>query len=548
MKAILRITLLIATVVMVGVTIAQAQRVIKGTVYMDGEPAAGITVEAHKGGEMMTSFDGKYEIPADAKSKWLKFTFIDETKRLDLTGGEGDVIDYAFTGAIPSGNGEEDTGGNGDVNLGTLEDLMRAQDKDFMNELSLYTEFYKQDDYKSAKPHWQKLYNKYPKSTLNLYIHGGKMYESMIDNAGSGEERDQIVDDLMKLYDKRIKHFGEKGFVLGRKGVSWYRYKLYQRENAPEGEELLNIHKNGYEYLSESIKEQGNNTEPPVLILLMNSTRSLYKLDELPKEQVVQNYEKCMEIANGIIEANEDEKKVAQARDEVIPNIERIFGLSGAADCEALVNIYSPQFQENLTNVDFIKTMLLRLGRAKCTDSKLFDEASQKLYELEPSALAAFNMARRYMREDDVENAKKYYQEAMDQETDQELLSTYYYEYGVFIFVKENALQEARTYARKALAINPDYCKASELIGDIYVAASRSFQGSNLEKSAVFWAACDYFNKARRSEDCSIEAGKKYSDYRKYFPNKEEAFMEGLQEGATYKVGGWINENTKVRF
>ena len=53
MKAILRITLLIATVVIVGVTVAQAQRVIKGTVYMDGKPAAGITVEAHKGGNCL---------------------------------------------------------------------------------------------------------------------------------------------------------------------------------------------------------------------------------------------------------------------------------------------------------------------------------------------------------------------------------------------------------------------------------------------------------------------------------------------------------------
>ena len=83
MKAILRISLLIAAVVMVGITTAQAQRVIKGTVYMDGEPAAGITVEAHKGGEMMTSFDGKYEVEADEKSKYIRFTFIDESKKLE---------------------------------------------------------------------------------------------------------------------------------------------------------------------------------------------------------------------------------------------------------------------------------------------------------------------------------------------------------------------------------------------------------------------------------------------------------------------------------
>ncbi|MDX1285482.1 MAG: hypothetical protein R3182_10740, partial [Draconibacterium sp.] len=341
---------------------------------------------------------------------------------------------------------------------------------------------------------------------------------------------------------------GRKGYVLGRKGTTWYKYKLYQRDIQPEGDDLIKVHKTGYEYLSESIKEQGVETEPPVLILMMNSTYALFKLGELPKEQVVENYEKCMEIANAIVEANEDEKKVAQTQETVIPNIENIFGRSGAADCEALANIFFPQFQENLGNIDFIKSMLLRLGRAKCIDSDLFEQASEKLYELEPSALAAFNLARRYMRKDDVENAKKYYLEAMDQETDQELLATYYYEYGVFVFVKEDALQEARSYARKALAINPNYCQANDLIGDIYVYASRSFQGSDLEKSAVLWAACDYYDKALRGEDCSFEASQELAKWSKFFPNKEEAFMEGLEEGQTYKVAGWINENTLVRF
>ncbi|WP_321347346.1 hypothetical protein [uncultured Draconibacterium sp.] len=547
MKAILRISLLVAAVVMVGITVAQAQRVIKGTVYMDGEPAAGITVEAHKGGEMLTSFDGKYEVEADEKSKYIRFTFIDESKKLDIEGKSGDVFDFAFTGNIPTG--DEEDAGSGEVNLGTHDELMKAQDLDYLNNLSLYTEFYKQGDYKSAQPHWKVLYNQYPKSTRNIYTQGAKMLESKIENAKTDAERDELIDQYMKLYDKRIKYFGEEGFVLGRKGTSWLKYKLSQdRDNAPEGDDLKAIHKSGYEWFAKSIKLQGEETEPPILLLYMQTTVALFKLGELPKEQVVKNYEESMSIANAIIAANEDEDKVKQTQETVIPFIENIFGKSGAADCEALVNIYSVQFQENADDADFIKSMLRRLARAKCTDSELFEQGTNRLYDLDPSAEAAFNMARRYMRKDDVENAKKYYKQAMEQETDQELLSTYYYEYGVFVFVKENALSEARNYARKALAINSEYCEAYMLIGDIYVAASRSFSGTDLEKSAVFWLASDYYAKARRYEDCSIDASSKIAQYKKYFPNKEEAFMEGLQEGTTYKVEGWINESTKVRF
>ena len=83
MKAILRITLLVVSVGLLVANSSMAQRVIKGTVYNNGEPMAGVTVESNRGSSMMTSFDGKYEVQADPKSKWIKFTFLDDTRRVD---------------------------------------------------------------------------------------------------------------------------------------------------------------------------------------------------------------------------------------------------------------------------------------------------------------------------------------------------------------------------------------------------------------------------------------------------------------------------------
>jgi len=544
MKTFLRITILFAFILSASTTIV-AQRVIKGTVYMDGKLAAGVTVEAHKGGTMMTSFDGLYEIEADAKTKWIKFTFIDESKKYIITGKPGNVFDFAFTGEIPS-DGQEEVSGN--VNLKSMEQLLSGQDKDYMNDLSLYTEFYKQKDYNSALPYWKKLCNKYPKSTPNLYIHGAKMFEYQLANAKTDDEKEKILKNYMKLYDKRIKYFGNKGYVLGRKGTTWLKYKLDPARTKPlEGDKQIEAIKSGYEWVSQSVDEQGNKSELPVLVLLMQTSKALFKLGALPKETVVLNYEKCNSILKYNFENETDADKLEKAN-KVQVAIEDIFGKSGAADCEALVSIFTPQFEENISDVEFIKNMLRKLRRAKCDDSDLYEKATEKLYELEPSAEAAFNMAHRYLKLNDPEKAKGYYKQAIEQETDQDLLSNYYYEYAYFIFAKENALSEARSYAKKALAINPKYCEANMLIGNIYVAASKHFDGTKIEKSAVFWVAVDYFNKARRGEDCTIDAGKKVSTYKKYFPNKEEAFMDGLQEGKSYKVEGWINETTKVRF
>ncbi|MDD4108811.1 MAG: hypothetical protein PHH93_08840, partial [Prolixibacteraceae bacterium] len=356
MKSVFRITLLIAALTWTSFAL-QAQRIIKGTVYREGEPAAGVTVEAHRGGTMMTSFDGKYEVQAHENTKWIKFIFINESEKLDLSDKTGDVFDFAFDGKMPAEGQVEEVGG--DVILKSSDELIRDQDRDYMNELSLYIEFYKQENYKSALPHWNTIYNKYPKSTPNVYIHGANMYESFIENAETPEERSKQIDALMKLYDKRIKYFGEKGYVMGRKATAWLNYKL-NTDNPPEGDALKEVLNKGYEWLSISLTEQGEKTELPVFVLLMQTTRSLFLLGELPKETVVTNYDLCNNNLEQLL-ANCDDQEISKTATDVKNNIEDIFGASGAADCEALINIFTPQFEEKSTDIEFIKGMLRRL-------------------------------------------------------------------------------------------------------------------------------------------------------------------------------------------
>lgn len=148
MKSVFRMTLLMATIAMVSLTHLQAQRIITGTVYNNGEPAAGVTVEAQRGGKMMTSFDGKFEVEASDRTNWIRFTSVTDSKRLDISDKEGNHFDFAFDGIIP---GESDSEGD-DVVLKTSDELIKDQDKEFMNQYSLFNEFYKQDNFESALP------------------------------------------------------------------------------------------------------------------------------------------------------------------------------------------------------------------------------------------------------------------------------------------------------------------------------------------------------------------------------------------------------------
>src|SRR5690554_3465179 len=126
MKSVFRISLLIASFMMIPFINVQAQRILTGTVYNNGEPAAGVTVEAQRGGSMMTSFDGKYEVEASDRTKWIRFTSVTDSKRYDISDKEGDHFDFAFDGNIPREGGEAE---GDDVVLKSADELVKDQDR-----------------------------------------------------------------------------------------------------------------------------------------------------------------------------------------------------------------------------------------------------------------------------------------------------------------------------------------------------------------------------------------------------------------------------------
>ncbi len=518
-----------------------AQRVVKGTVYRGGEPAAGVNVEAHRSSDtFMTSFDGKYEIEVSDKTKYIEFTFIDDRRKLDIEGNNSNVIDFSFDGEIPvKGKGVVVEGG---VDLRTSEELVKARDRDFMTNLSMYDQFYKQDDFASALEPWRKVYYKYPKSTINLYIHGGRMYETFIESASDWNEKNAHIDSLMSIYEKRIAYFNQEGYIRGRQGTDLLKFKL-ANENLND-DELKSILKEGYGLLEQSIELEKNQTEAAVLVVFMQATKRLFLMGELSKDKVAANYQKTSEIVNNYLKEEPDSEKYTTSKEL----IDRLFQTSGAADCEALIALYEPQFEEISKDVDELKKMLRILERRDCTDSPLFAKASDKLYELDPSAEAAFNMARLFVKRDQFERAKEYYNNAINAETDKELLAKYCYELGLFIFAKEHDFQKSRNLARKAIENDPKSGRAYILIGDIYAQYSKHYGESETEHLSLYWLAVDYYQKAKRVDpEVFAQANERINTYKQYFPNKETLFFEGITDGQSYKIGSWINETTTVR-
>jgi len=517
--------------------IAIAQKKISGTVYREGKPAAGVTVTAHKSSEsFFTSFDGFYEINVSEKSKWLKFVFMDEEGKISLEENTSDIIDFAFDGILP---GEID---EADINTQTQAQLIAAKDKDYMNDLALYTQLIKQKAYNQALVPWKTIYTKYPKSSKNVYIHGADIYEGLLEKETNPQKRNILIEELLKMYDKRIKYFNEEGKVLGMKGLDYLKFKVSDDilKSEAKAADVLK----GRSFLEKSIELESSKANATTVYQYFNTSVVLFKSGEYDAENVVASFDKCIKIAEMNLEKDSEDPNAIW----LYKSLEKSFANSGAASCEALVEMYQIKFNENPEDIQLLKKISRMLNKQDCTDYDLYDKVAEKRYQLEPSAGAAYSMARLFLKKQDIDKSIKYYKEAIDSEGDSEMLARYYHELGLLTLSKKKDFQSARNYARKAIQSYPEWGAPYLLMGDIYAQYSKHYGKDDFEHKSLYWLAVDYFKKAMRVDvEVTEEAKAKIATYSVYFPNKEEAFFHGVKTGDMYQYEDWINETTTVR-
>ena len=106
---------------------------------------------------------------------------------------------------------------------------------------------------------------------------------------------------------------------------------------------------------------------------------------------------------------------------------------------------------------------------------------------------------------------------------------------------------KAADAARKAIDLDHGYAgKAYLILGNLWASAVCS---DAVNKYARFWAATDYFQKAR-SVDPSLadEASSAIAGVARYYPEASEIFMYDLTAGQGYTVScGGLSASTTVR-
>ena len=424
--------------------------------------------------------------------------------------------------------------------FGSGEDSVRC-----ITNISLFVPYAKAGNFKDAYDFWKIVYDECPASTKDVYQYGVKIMGWKIAQEKDAAKKKALIDDLMAVYDKRVKYFGNdkrygKDWIVARKGQDYF---AQTGENAD-----YNL---AYGWLKEIVDEKGENCEALGLSLFAFSSMKKMVADPNFKEQYIQDY---LVASNGL----DTQIKAAQAannkkeEDNVTAykaGVDGQFANSGAADCETLQNLYASKIEENKDNLEYLKETVSLLRRMRCQEIDAYFAASSYAYKLEPSAEAAVGMAKQAVKQKDFDTALKYFEEAANLETDPATKADDFYSMALLSF-EQNGYSKARQYCQKAIEINPNYGAAYLLIGKMYASTAKSvYPGDGVLARAVYYAALDKFEKGKQVDpNVAEEANSLISSYRAHLPSTEEIFMHpDLEKGKPFTVGGWIGERTTVR-
>jgi len=400
---------------------------------------------------------------------------------------------------------------------------------------SLYGEMVKQKNYKEALPGWRYVFNNAPKFQRSTYTNGVKIMRGMY----YATKDKKYVDTLMMVYDQRVKYYGTNrkypsGWILGRKGGDLFAFNKRNMAKVKEA----------YTIMQKSISMRGVDSEAAVVNKTMEAGKLLVVAGELAPELLINDYLAFMDLLKARMEKYP--KKAGNIKG-AIANVENDFFAAGVADCETLSSIFTPKFEANPNDMVLINKIMKMLNRQECEDGALYAKVAEQKYNLEPSADAAHNLAKMFIKKKQFSKSKEYLEKSISLEEDAEIKADLHFKLGS-IDLMQHKLVASKKNALAAIKNLPNMGKAYLLIGKCYAAASKDFPGKAHEKQALYWVAVDKFMKAKSVDpECAAEANKLIKTYSKYFPAKEEAFMQGLKEGETYKVGSWVNETTKIR-
>ena len=456
------------------------------------------------------------------------------------------------------------------------------------NNLSNYTEYYKQKSFKDAYEPWKWLIENAPKRTKNLYLHGPKILKGLIESTNNEQEKQKLIDFLISVYDNRLKNYpGKEGYVLALKGKDMYKYRSGTTEELNQCRSVL----------QNSFEIDGLNSTATTINYYFNVSLKLFQKQELNKQDLMTLFSDVSEvvdhreasISQEIFEFNSDSTRILSSKEtKALSKLEAELGRIEKAkinvnknfekiitSCEQLVALYEG-FDRFVINQEWNKrkekydktyvefkssgdnekdlTWLNRTAeifiKKDCMESEFYLQVVTLLHEMNPTAESAFKMGKRLYAKKEYSEAISYFKEAFENESTDNIKKSKYAFYTAAASALVGNNSTARSYALKAANFRKNWGDPYILVGKLYAQTSSKCGNDPASKKAGYWAAMDKFQLAKKvDKSCEGEANKLISDYSKRVPTKS-LWRDNVPnpDSKTYKINCWYTETVRVRF
>lgn len=450
-----------------------------------------------------------------------------------------------------------------------------ADSANCVTRLSVYREYYKQWEAAKFAPEavngemisaWREVFLTCPRASQYTYTNGEKILDYLIRQ--NPKNKDAYIDTLCLLMDTRAVCFptdpktggSQVPNIKGRKGLLIYTYNKNRYEEA-------------YNVLKEAVAMDPSQMQGAYIDAYFKATIDMVNNGKEEKMTIINVYQELTDVVDGNIKMlAEKETQLVEARanaeetgdndavagfDKQIEKNEKSININKGvknnldnlfqpyASCDDLIKVFAAKMAETPDDIVLLKRITTVLDKKDCTDSKLFLDASKKLYALEPSPEAAYNIGIQEFKNKKYNEAAKYFEQATASENNDRV----YRAYRNLAFCHQNVSSygKAREAAKKAAQVDPTAGEPYLIIAQLYAESAKQFTG-DIESKAVFWVAVDKCVKAKQIDPSVADrANSLIHIYSQHFPSTETIFFNDYSEGQSYTVGGWINETTTIR-
>ncbi len=400
-----------------------------------------------------------------------------------------------------------------------------------LKNISLYREYFKNNNYVDAIKHWRYVYLNAPCAKEQTLADGPIIYDYFIKLEKDPAKRKAYIDSALEVYDARIKYFNKEGFNLGKKGRDLLEWDSTRLDEAVA-------------LIKKSIDLEKYKTTVYTPTPYLSALRKQWANGTITKDQIVAEYLLLLDLVDYNVKNSTG--KTLESWNITQQNIISL-GV-GIADCETFTNFFKPKVESDPTNVELLEKVSVYLKSINgCTGTDFYLFVAEKLFVQKPDAESARTLAQAFASKNQESKAVTYYNKAIELGTDATKKAEDHLELAKIAYGNKQYSQ-ARNHANNAIGQNPNLGEAYLLIGDCYVAMA-SGCGDAFEIKTVYWAAVDKYQKAK-SVDASVadKANSKIGTYSQYFPTKDECFFRSLNNGQSYTLKCWPNETTTVRF